>query len=93
MASKMAYAEPAYDDSVRPISVQVRIDGIRYEGDNLFTIEGVTPRDVNWAQIRSAIFGTDAPADKDADDLLEKIGDTIWTHDLRNILAERIKPA
>ena len=91
--SKQAYCEPAFDDS-DPVGcdIHIKISGLQQFGDH-FVLSGVRERAVDWAMVRRAIFGTDLPAGKEDDELVEKIGETIFKHDLVHILTDRVKPA
>lgn len=67
----------------------VTIDGLRQvDGENLFELAGVAPRDVDWAAVQHGFGFSDEPL---PDSLYERLLDVIWDHDIREVLAARIK--
>ena len=69
-------------------SQQVRIQGLRYEGDDLFTITGVKPRLADWATAATALGLTDSREDQQ---LMDDIGELIYKADLVRLFASRVK--
>lgn len=90
--SKKVYCEPAYaTHDANDVDIHLRISGLESFDDH-FVLRGVRERVVDWAMVRRAIFGTDGSTSLNEDELIEKIGEIVFRHDLTQILADRIKP-
>lgn len=97
-----AYRKPAYETdtsqgeySVDDVlmqpghdSVAVRINGLTHVRDNIFRIQGVKPREIDWEMLFRAIG---EPDDGTVDErLADAIGSAIRRQDFIKILSERM---
>jgi hypothetical protein len=80
-------ASPWNEDGIP--KMLVTIDGLRQVGgENLFELAGVAPRNVDWLMVQHAFGFGDEPL---PESLCEQLLDVIWDHDIREVLAKRIK--
>ena len=77
----------AYPEEVIPNScMRVTIKGLRQVGDDQFELDGVQPRQVDWAAVASALGERELhPALEDA------LASAVWKHDLVMLLSDRIQ--
>lgn len=69
----------------------IRLEGMLPLGDGLFEIEGVVPRNIDWAVVASALnLGPETP---ESLRLMDDISELVWDYDIRNILRDRVKRA
>jgi hypothetical protein len=73
----------------------VKIEGLVSLGNGVFEVENVKPRNIAWWKIAEGLGYGDEVTGKPAvpDALADAISNAVWDHDIREILAERIKRA
>jgi len=80
------YDEPVSGDYSR-VSVRVKIKGLIDLGNEMFKIEGLKPRNIDWDKVRVAL-GYEREGMSDS--LLDKIGHACFQHDVTKALIDRI---
>ena len=67
--------------------MRVTIKGLRQVGDDQFELDGVQPRQVDWAAVAAAL-GENGPMHPALEDALAS---AVWKHDLVMLLSDRIQ--
>ena len=93
MRKSSAYSEPTFDEdtileAADENSTTVRIRGLRSLGGDIFRLEGVKPREIDWQGLFRAIGEPDDGTVNER--LADAIGSAIRRHDFMAILADRM---
>ncbi len=93
MRKSNAYSKPTFDEdaileAADENSTVIRIKGLRSLGGDIFRLDGVKPREIDWQGLFRAIG---EPEDSGVDERLAcAIGSAIRKHDLVALLTERV---
>lgn len=93
MRKSNAYSEPTFDEdaileAADENSTTVRIRGLRSLGGDIFRLEGVKPREIDWQGLFRAIGELDDGGVNER--LADAISTAIRKHDLITLLTERV---
>lgn len=93
MRKSNVYSEPTFDEAAileaaDENSTVIRIKGLRSLGGDIFRLDGVKPREIDWQGLFRAIGEPDDGTVNER--LADAIGSAIRKHDLVALLTERI---